>query len=182
MAGIKRKSTGTSAPEVKAKSKKVKVDKPTSKRESKHEVKPVKKSTKAKKEESSDGFEESDTSENENGFYGFSAAEGADVDMSDAESSEETEEQNTKSNGKTQKRKDDIDSSKKPKGDAPESKLSGLNCKVLRGLPSKRQANRLSSEQLTRSACEAKGPRQRTKSRQAKRGHNRALEEALGEA
>ena len=43
MAGIKRKSTGASAPDVKAKSKKVKVDKPTTKRETKHDVKPVKK-------------------------------------------------------------------------------------------------------------------------------------------
>jgi pumilio family protein 6 len=119
MAGIKRKSTGAGAPDVKAKSKKVKVDKPTTKRETKHDVKPVKKAKKAK-EESSDDFEESDTSEKDNGFYGFSAADGADVDMSDAESSDETEQQTAKSNGKTQK----------PTDDGAESKLAGLNCKL----------------------------------------------------
>lgn len=119
MAGIKRKSAGAGAPEVKDKSKKVKVDKPTTKREAKHDVKPVKKAKKGK-EESSD-IEESDTSEQDNGFYGFSAADGADVDMSDAESSEES----AKPNGKAQK-----EPSKKPTSDAAESKLAGLNCKL----------------------------------------------------
>jgi hypothetical protein len=105
MAGIKRKSAGAGAPEVKDKSKKVKVDKPTTKREAKHDVKPVKKAKKAKEER----------------FYGFSAADGADVDMSDAESSEES----AKPNGKAQK-----EPSKKPTSDVAESKLAGLNCKL----------------------------------------------------
>ncbi|KAI2487737.1 CPL domain containing protein [Pyrenophora tritici-repentis] len=140
MAGIKRKSAGATAPEIKTKSKKVKVDKPTSKHESKHEVKPAKKPSKSKKEESPGGSEESDTSEQENGFYGFSAAEGADVDMSDAESSEEIEEQDAKSNGKTRKRKDDTESSKKPKGDVSESKLAGLNSNNSREAHAKQKA------------------------------------------
>ena len=122
MAGIKRKSAGTSAPEVKDKSKKVKVDKPASKTKSKHEVKPVKKAKKAK-EESSSELDESDTSEKDNGFYGFSAAEGEDVDMSDAESGEEA----VKANGKTQKHNKESDGPKKSKGDGVESKLAGLN-------------------------------------------------------
>lgn len=119
MAGIKRKSAGGNAPDVKDKSKKVKVDKSTSKSKSKHEVKPVKKA----KEESSSELDESDTSEQDNGFYDFSAADGEDVEMSDAESSEEAE----KTNGNTQKPKNESDGSKKPKGDGVESKLAGLN-------------------------------------------------------
>lgn len=129
MAGIKRKSAGTSAPEIKDKSKKVKVDKSAAKSKSKHEVKPVKKAKKAK-EESSDELDESDTSEQDNGFYGFSAADGEDVDMSDAESSEESEEQIPTSNGKAHKHKSEGDSSKKPKGDGADSKLAGLNGKT----------------------------------------------------
>ncbi|CAN9177634.1 unnamed protein product [Alternaria alternata] len=129
MAGIKRKSAGAGAPEVKDKSKKVKVDKPTTKREAKHDVKPVKKAKKAK-EESSD-IEESDTSEQDNGFYGFSAADGADVDMSDAESSKES----AKPNGKAQK-----EPSKKPTSDAAESKLAGLNSTNSREAHAKQKA------------------------------------------
>ncbi|KAF1941792.1 ARM repeat-containing protein [Clathrospora elynae] len=132
MAGIKRKSAVSGAPEIKAKSKKVKVEKAASKHESKHEVKPVKKSKKAK-EESSDGFDESDTSEPENGFYGFTAAEGEeeDVEMSDADSSEEVETKAAKSNGKESK-----DSS----GDAPESKLAGLGANNSREAHAKQKA------------------------------------------
>ncbi|KAH6861136.1 armadillo-type protein [Alternaria rosae] len=136
MAGIKRKSTGASASEVKDKSKKVKVDKPTTKSEKKRDVKPVKKAKKTK-EESSDDFEESDTSEKDNGFYGFSAADGADVDMSDAESSDE---QPTKSNSKTQKRKDDNEASDKPEGEGVESKLAELNVNNSREAHAKQKA------------------------------------------
>jgi pumilio family protein 6 len=129
MAGIKRKSA-VSAPAVdtKSKSKKVKVEKSTSKGDSKHAVKPSKKSKKAK-EESSDDFEESDTSEQENGFYGFSANE--DVEMSDADSSEDAEPmEDVKQNGKALKRKSDeqaTDDKKKSKSDSSDSKLAELN-------------------------------------------------------
>ncbi|USP74153.1 uncharacterized protein yc1106_01427 [Curvularia clavata] len=135
MAGIKRKSAGNSAPEVKDKNKKVKVDKPASKTKSKHEVKPVKKAKKTK-EESSSELDESDTSEKDNGFYGFSAAEGEDVEMSDAESSEEA----VKANGKTQKHKNESDGSKKPKSDGVESKLAGLNVSNSREAHAKQKA------------------------------------------
>jgi pumilio family protein 6 len=80
--------------------------------------------------ESSDELEESDTSEQENGFYGFSAKE--DVEMSDADSSDDAEPmEDVKQSSKTPKRKTDdknTESTKKPKGDAPpDSKLAELN-------------------------------------------------------
>jgi len=178
MAGIKRKSTGASATDVKDKNKKVKVDKPTTKSEKKRDVKPVKKAKKTK-EESSDDFEESDTSEKDNGFYGFSAADGADVDMSDADSSDE---QPAKSNGKTQKRKDDNESSNKPEGEGVESKLAGLNGKIEPSTLPDSLANHPSSKQFERGARKTKSPCQRTKGREAKRRHHRTLQEAVGEA
>jgi pumilio family protein 6 len=173
MAGIKRKSTGSSAPEVKAKSKKVKTEKPTSKRESQHDVKPVKKSKKAK-EESSEELEESDTSEPENGFYGFSAAADADVDMNDVESSAEVDEKPAKSNGKTP--------SQKPSGDESESKLAGMGGKSAWTVHCNPLAHQVYSEQLTRSACQTEGPCQRTKTCEAERRHHRTHQETLGTA
>jgi hypothetical protein len=173
MAGIKRKSAGSTAPEVKAKSKKVKTEKPTSKREPKQEVKPVKKSKKAK-EESSEELEESDTSEQENGFYGFSAADGADVDMGDADSGEEAGEQPVESNGKAP--------SKKPTSDAAESKLAGIGGRFSQLPRSKPLANWVRSKQLTRSARETEGHGQGAKGCEAERRHHRTLQEALGAA
>ncbi|OAK98593.1 ARM repeat-containing protein [Phaeosphaeriaceae sp. SRC1lsM3a] len=142
MAGIKRKSAvATPAGDSKSKSKKVKVEKTTSKGDSKHAVKPVKKSKKAK-EESSDELEESDTSEQENGFYGFSANE--DVEMSDADSSEEAEPmEDVKQNGKAHKHKSDdkeSDHKKKPKGDGSDSKLAELNASNSREAHAKQKA------------------------------------------
>lgn len=132
MAGIKRKSAvSTPAADTKTKSKKVKVEKSASKSKSdaKHAVKPAKKSKKAK-EESSDDFEESDTSEQENGFYGFSAAN-EDAEMSDADSSEDGEPmEDVKQNGKAHKRMSEeaaAGDKKKSKSDAPDSKLAELN-------------------------------------------------------
>jgi pumilio family protein 6 len=129
MAGIKRKSAVSTSADIKTKSKKPKVDKSTSKSESKHAVKPVKKSKKAK-EESSDELMESDTSEQENGFYGFSAKE--DADMSDADSSEEAEPmEDVKQDGKAHKRKSEDsseDNKKKSKSDGSDSKLAEMNC------------------------------------------------------
>jgi pumilio family protein 6 len=133
MAGIKRKSAVSTPMDIKAKSKKAKVDKPTSKsdskRDSKHAVKPVKKSKKVK-EESSDEVEESDTSEQENGFYGFSAKD--DVELSDAEGSEEAEPmEDVQQNGKAHKRKAEDsseDNQKKSKSEVSDSKLAELNC------------------------------------------------------
>jgi pumilio family protein 6 len=129
MAGIKRKSAVPTSSDIKTKSKKAKVDKATSKSDSKHAVKPVKKSKQAKVE-SSDDLEESDTSEQENGFYGFSAKE--DVEMSDADSSDDAEPmEDVKQSSKAPKRKTDdksTESTKKSKGDAPpDSKLAELN-------------------------------------------------------
>lgn len=133
MAGIKRKSAvATPAADSKSKSKKAKVEKSASKGDSKHAVKPAKKSKKAK-EESSDELEESDTSEQENGFYGFSANE--DVEMSDADSSEEAEPmEDVKQNGKAHKHKSEdqtADHKKKSKSDGLDSKLAELGCRSL---------------------------------------------------
>ncbi|KAH4980294.1 hypothetical protein HBI76_184270 [Parastagonospora nodorum] len=140
MAGIKRKSEVSKPTDTKTKSKKAKVEKSTSKKESKHAVKPAKKSKKAK-EDSSDDIEESDTSEQENGFYGFSANE--DVDMSDADSSEEAEPmEDVKQNGKAHKRKSDDNTAeeKKPKGDGADSKLAELNSNNSREAHAKQKA------------------------------------------
>jgi len=128
MAGIKRKSAVATTTDIKSKSKKAKVDKPTSKSSSKHEVKPVKKSKKAKVE-SSDELDESDTSEQENGFYGFSA--NGDAEMEDADSSEDAEPmEDVKQDKKAHKRKADdkaVESTKKPNNGAADSKLAELN-------------------------------------------------------
>jgi hypothetical protein len=135
MAGIKRKSEVSKPTDTKSKSKKAKVEKSSSKSESKHAVKPVKKSKKAKAE-SEDELEESDTSEQENGFYGFSAKE--DVEMSDADSSEEAEPmEDVKQNGKAHKRKSDDndgEEKKKPNNGAADSKLAEMNGECLRPL------------------------------------------------
>lgn len=82
MAGIKRKSAAAAQPEVKAKSKKVKVDKPAKRSSDNGATKKAKSSKKAKRDEDSDELMESDTSEVENGFYGFSAKEAADEEDS----------------------------------------------------------------------------------------------------
>ncbi|CBX92486.1 hypothetical protein LEMA_P051920.1 [Plenodomus lingam JN3] len=153
MPGIKRKSTVPSAAEGKSGSKKAKVekvgskgdkavvkgdkssskqDKSSSKRNSKLEVKPVKKSKKSK-QESSDDLAESDTSEDENGFDGFSAAQDEDVDMSDAESSEDVDMDAPQESGKMQKEH-------KANGDASESKLASLNSNNSREAHAKQKA------------------------------------------
>jgi pumilio family protein 6 len=128
MAGIKRKSVVSTSSDPKTKTKKAKVEKGTSKSDSKHAVKPVKKAKKAKAE-SSDELDESDTSEQENGFYGFSAKD--DVEMSDAGSSEDAEPmEDVKQDGKAHKQKSDdkTTETKKSKSDAPvDSKLAEQN-------------------------------------------------------
>lgn len=75
MAGVKRKSAAPIQSENKAKSKKLKVDKSSSKRPVKSATVREKPSKKAKITEESDELIESDTSEEDNGFYGFSANE-----------------------------------------------------------------------------------------------------------
>jgi hypothetical protein len=130
MAGIKRKSVVPTSSDSKSSTKKAKVEKGASKSDSKHAVKSVKKAKKAKVDSSDDSLGDSDTSEPENGLYGFSAKE--DVEMSDAESSEDGEPmEDVKQDGKAHKRKtadESGESTKKPKSDAPvDSKLAELN-------------------------------------------------------
>ncbi|KAF2019033.1 ARM repeat-containing protein [Aaosphaeria arxii CBS 175.79] len=92
MPGIKRKSATSS--DAKSKVKKPKTDSSSSKRPAKQEDARPKSSKKSKVEEDSDDLIESDTSEDQNGFYGFAANEEAeagnsedvDMDSPDAES------------------------------------------------------------------------------------------------
>ena len=88
MAGLKRKSGSAAAPDVKSESKKLRVEKSAPKSSHKRDlaVRETKSSKKTKTKDESDPLIESDTTEDANGFYGFSATEGEamDVDSSDA--------------------------------------------------------------------------------------------------
>lgn len=146
MAGIKRKSAAATQSDVKSKTKKVKVDKPAKRSSDKDAVKPSKSSKKAKRELDSDELMESDTSEVENGFYGFSASKD---DVDDEEDSfvgnaleaalEKDAKKEKKKEKKEKKEKDGKKEHKKDKEDKKESKsngaapekpaLAGLNCK-----------------------------------------------------
>lgn len=75
MAGVKRKQSEASAPKVSG-DKKIKTAK-------KPAAKPVKEAKKSKKREESEDLVESDTTESENGFAGFSAKDGAEESDSD---------------------------------------------------------------------------------------------------
>lgn len=95
MAGIKRKSAPPVQAEVKTKSKKAKVENSSGKRASNLATSKLTKKTKVQNE--SDSLVESDTSEDENGFYGFEANSGEGVSSSEEEedSSDEVETANT---------------------------------------------------------------------------------------
>ena len=93
MAGIKRKSAAPAQIDTKSSSKKIRVEKPAKKSSAKSEAKPPKKS---KVQDQSEELVESDTSEDENGFYGFSANEDPDVEDAAAR-------HRPKSNAKSQK-------------------------------------------------------------------------------
>lgn len=146
MAGVKRKSAVAPVPEAKSKSKKAKVEKSASKSQSKHAVKPSKKSK--KREESGPEFDESDTSEQENGFYGYSANEDVDMespeeDGSDADDNEEGEPmEDVKSNGKAHKKpsEESKGTKKAPNAGAADSKLATLNVSNSREAHAKQKA------------------------------------------
>lgn len=90
MAGLKRKS-GTSTPvDGKSKIKKVRVDKFAAKSSHKRDlpVRPSKPTKPSKKPEESEELIESDTSEDENGFYGYSASQDGAEDDSDVDMEE----------------------------------------------------------------------------------------------
>lgn len=78
MAGVKRKQSEASAPKVSG-DKKIK----TAKKPAAKPVKEAKKSKKHAKREESEDLVESDTTESENGFAGFSAKDGAEESDSD---------------------------------------------------------------------------------------------------
>lgn len=121
MAGIKNKPAAADAP---AKVKKDKLEKKSSKSDSKHAVRSAKPVTKSKKV--ADNLEESDTSEQENGYNGFSA--NPDVEMTDSDSEEQPK-------AKTQKRKaedEPTEKKKKSKYETPKeisSKLADMHGK-----------------------------------------------------
>jgi pumilio family protein 6 len=130
MAGIKRKSTTASGPDIKVKSKKIKVDAPVGKSSTKRE-KSTKTSKKTKKDDS-DELIESDTSEDENGFYGFSADNAAAISSSD--DVDEQNEPETKKIKRADKgdKKEHTKAKKESKDDAAAEKkssaLAALNC------------------------------------------------------
>lgn len=121
MAGIKNKSAAADAP---ARVKKDKSEKKSSKSDSKHAVKSAKPAKKSKKV--ADDLEESDTSEQENGYNGFSANPDTEMVDSDSEGQSKT---------KTQKRKaedEPTDKKKKSKYETPKeisSKLADMHGK-----------------------------------------------------
>lgn len=135
MAGIKRKSAAAAQPEVKAKSKKVKVDKPAKRSSDKDAAKKTKSSKKAKRDHDSDELMESDTSEAENGFYGFSAKEAtdegdsADEDGFVGDALDAALDDETKEDKKKDKKKDKKQSKSSSAAEEKPSALAGLNGK-----------------------------------------------------
>ena len=90
MSGIKRKSTTSARGDAKSKSKKLKTEKSFPKHSTTQKVTHhAKSSNKPKTNEDSDELLESDTSEDENGFYGFSANKNAGEDMPEDDDSED---------------------------------------------------------------------------------------------
>jgi pumilio family protein 6 len=136
MAGLKRKS-GTSAPaDGKSKVKKVRVDKFAAKSSHKRDL-PVRpsKPTKPAKTEDSEELIESDTSEDENGFYGFSASQevvedDSDVDMEDAKATKEQ-----KPPARTR-----YDGDRKSEGPPKDSTLGAMNASSSREAHAKQKA------------------------------------------
>jgi pumilio family protein 6 len=89
MGGIKRKSATPAQTDIKAKTKKAKVEKPSTKHSAKHDVAHRPKTSKKPKiKDDSDELVESDTSEDDNGFNGFAANKEAGGSTSEDEDSE----------------------------------------------------------------------------------------------
>ena len=105
MAGLKRKSGGSAVPDVKSKSKKLRVEKsaPMSSHKRDLAVREAKPSKKSKTQEESEPLIESDTSEDDNGFYGFSANEGETMDMDSTDASDADSKKKKRKNVKVEK-------------------------------------------------------------------------------
>ncbi|KAF2182145.1 ARM repeat-containing protein [Zopfia rhizophila CBS 207.26] len=113
MAGLKRKSHISAQSDLKSKSKKIKVEKstrkPTAKRElAVHSGNPAKK---AKIKDDSEELVESDTSEEDNEFYGFAAQDEPEVSNSDVDEAPERRDEGSSEAGES-----DEDGKKKQKG------------------------------------------------------------------
>ncbi|KAH7130591.1 armadillo-type protein [Dendryphion nanum] len=105
MAGIKRKSAAHIQSDTKSTSKKIRVEPSGTKQSAKGEKSQTKPSKKLKVQDKSEDFPESDTSEGENGFNGFSAIEDLDLKSSEDEVMEDaTARHKPKADGKTQKK------------------------------------------------------------------------------
>lgn len=181
MAGLKRKSAVATQSDSKSKSKKAKVDKPAAKRsKDSNAVKPAKISKKSKVDDDSDDLMESDTSEPENGFYGFSADKSSgsnsaghddsDVDMS----SDEDTKSKIDSQKYSKKTKDSFSSGEDKKSGVPNGKKSHIQA-LQRRLTGP-------SAILERSPCQTEGSSERAQSSETKCRHHPAVEEAVGEA
>ena len=168
MAGIKRKSTVPAQVDSKSNSKKVKVDKPAAKRSSKREeTKPTKASKKSKP---TDDLIESDTTEEENGFYGFSAGAEEDEPVKNKKEKKEKKEQ-----------KGTItDAGKSSSTSSTLTSLNGMHKQSLR--PFSAVVLTWHSFIFPRGACKAEGAGKRAKSRQTERRCYRTIEAAVGEA
>jgi pumilio homology domain family member 6 len=126
MAGIKRKSAPPVQAEVKTKSKKAKVENSSGERAAKPTNSKLTK--KAKVQDESDSLVESDTSEDENGFYGFEANSGEGVSSSEEDEGSSGEEIETaKPNGKAHKAKEPSTNSAGGSEGQKQTALAALN-------------------------------------------------------
>lgn len=181
MAGVKRKSAAAAQPEIKSKSKKVKVDKSTKRSSDKDAVKLSKSSKKSKRKHDSDDLMESDTSEVENGFYGFSASKGEDEDASMDDEADDgfvgdeleaaLESDTTKDKKKSKKEKDGKTEHKKDKKTLKESGAAGDTTSALAGLNGKRcrplkclRADTMRSQFISRGSRQAESACKRAQS------------------
>lgn len=181
MAGIKRKSAAAVQPEVKSKSKKVKTDKPAKRSSDKNADKPTKSSKKSKRKDDSDDLMESDTSEVENGFYGFSASKGEVEDVSmgdeaddgflgeeleaalDNDTAKEKKKSKKDKDGKSEHKKDKKASKETGAAEEKSSTLAGLNGKRCRPLKCLR-ADTMLSQFFARGSRQAEGACKRAQS------------------
>jgi pumilio family protein 6 len=127
MAGIKRKSEASAPTDIKSKIKKSKVEKTSSKHSTKQDVAHRPKTSKKPKQkddsDDSDDLMESDTSEVENGYHGFSANKEAAATSEDDDSEEDVKADSTEdSEPKREKR-----SKLKPQEEYKASGLAALS-------------------------------------------------------
>jgi pumilio homology domain family member 6 len=178
MAGIKRKSSAPSHPEVKTKSKKSKTDNAPLKHSTEYDASRKKTSKKAKIEEESEALIESDTTEDEHGFYGFSANADEALDSSEDEGTDQAsapsktstrglkiqkpQEQNQKQKKSENAIKADTQSNSKVKSTVLDTLNGMLTWSDFFG----QVPNSCNSDILQRSACQTESPCEGTQGRE----------------